>query len=41
VGTAVNNLFATVATGGTVTAADVKKALQTAQDKVIASEATQ
>jgi multiple sugar transport system substrate-binding protein len=37
VGTAVNGLFATIATGGKVTAADVKKALQTAQDKVTAS----
>ena len=41
VGTALNNLFATVATGGTVTAVQVKAALQTAQDKVVASEATQ
>jgi multiple sugar transport system substrate-binding protein len=38
VGTAVNGLFATIATGGKVTAADVKAALQTAQDK---TEATQ
>jgi multiple sugar transport system substrate-binding protein len=41
VGTALNGLFATVATGGTVTAADVKAALTTAQNKTIASEATQ
>jgi multiple sugar transport system substrate-binding protein len=38
VGTALNSLFATVATGGTVTAADVKKALQTAQDKTLATQ---
>jgi multiple sugar transport system substrate-binding protein len=41
VGTALNGLFATVATGGKVTAADVKAALTTAQNKTIASEATQ
>ena len=40
VGTAINNLFATIATGGTVTAADVKAALQTAQDKVNATPAS-
>ncbi|MEO7018303.1 MAG: sugar ABC transporter substrate-binding protein [Leifsonia sp.] len=38
VGTALNGLFATVATGGKVTAADVKSALQTAQDKVLATQ---
>jgi multiple sugar transport system substrate-binding protein len=37
VGAAVSGLFATVATGGTVTAADVKAALQTAQDKTLAT----
>jgi multiple sugar transport system substrate-binding protein len=37
VGTALNGLFATVATGGKVTASDVKKALQTAEDKVNAT----
>ena len=37
VGTAINNLFATIATGGHVTAADVKAALQTAEDKVNAT----
>jgi multiple sugar transport system substrate-binding protein len=37
VGAAVSGLFATIATGGTVTAADVKAALQTAQDKVTAT----
>jgi multiple sugar transport system substrate-binding protein len=41
VGTALNGLFATVATGGKVTAADVKAALTTAQNKTLASEATQ
>ena len=41
VGTALNGLFATVATGGKVTAADVKAALQTAQDKVLATAPTQ
>jgi multiple sugar transport system substrate-binding protein len=40
VGTAINGLFATVATGGTVTAADVKAALQTAQDKTNATAPT-
>ena len=40
VGTALNGLFATVATGGTVTAADVKAALQSAQDKVTATATT-
>jgi multiple sugar transport system substrate-binding protein len=40
VGTALNGLFASVATGHTVTAADVKSALAAAQAKVIASEAT-
>ncbi|WP_426515661.1 ABC transporter substrate-binding protein [Diaminobutyricibacter sp. McL0618] len=38
VGTALNGLFATVATGGKVTSDDVKKALQTAQDKVLATQ---
>ena len=40
VGTAINGLFATVATGGKVTAADVKAALQTAQDKTNATAPT-
>jgi multiple sugar transport system substrate-binding protein len=38
VGAAVSGLFATIATGGTVTAADVKAALQTAQDKTTATQ---
>jgi multiple sugar transport system substrate-binding protein len=38
VGAAVSGLFATIATGGTVTAADVKTALQTAQDKTAATQ---
>jgi len=37
VGNAVNNLFATIATGGTVSSSDVKKALQTAEDKTNAA----
>jgi len=37
VGNAVNNLFATIATGGTVSTSDVKKALQTAEDKTNAA----
>jgi len=37
VGKAMNEMFATIATGGTVTEADIKKALQTAQDQVIAT----
>lgn len=37
VGKAMNAMFATIATGGTVTAADIKAALQTAQDQVTAS----
>lgn len=37
VGKAMNNLFAKIATGGTVTKADVKTALQTAQDQVTAT----
>ncbi len=40
VGTAINGLFATIATGGKVTAADVKAALQTAQDKTNATSTT-
>jgi multiple sugar transport system substrate-binding protein len=40
VGTAINGLFAIVATGGKVTAADVKAALQTAQDKTNATAPT-
>jgi multiple sugar transport system substrate-binding protein len=38
VGAAVSGLFATIATGGKVTAADVKAALQTAQDKTTATQ---
>ena len=38
VGAAVSGLFATIATGGHVTAADVKAALQTAQDKTLATQ---
>jgi multiple sugar transport system substrate-binding protein len=37
VGKAMNNMFATIATGGTVSKADIKTALQTAQDQVIAT----
>lgn len=37
VGKAMNAMFASIATGGTVSAADVKAALQTAQDQVAAS----
>lgn len=37
VGQAMNTMFATIATGGTVTAADVKAAMQTAQEQVEAS----
>ena len=37
VGTAINGLFAKIATGGKVSAADVKAALQTAQDKTVAT----
>ena len=37
VGQAMNKMFATIATGGTVTAADVKSAMQSAQDQVAAS----
>ncbi|HEY8719515.1 sugar ABC transporter substrate-binding protein [Pengzhenrongella sp.] len=37
VGKAMNDMFATIATGGKVTKADVKKAMQTAQDQVSAS----
>lgn len=37
VGQAMNTMFATVATGGTVTADDVREAMQTAQDQVEAS----
>jgi multiple sugar transport system substrate-binding protein len=37
VGKAMNAMFATIATGGTVTAADIKAAMQTAQDEVAAS----
>jgi multiple sugar transport system substrate-binding protein len=37
VGQAINTMFATIATGGTVTADDVKEAMQTAQDQVQAS----
>jgi multiple sugar transport system substrate-binding protein len=37
VGKAMNDMFATIATGGSVTEADIKKALQTAQDQVIAT----
>jgi multiple sugar transport system substrate-binding protein len=37
VGKAMNEMFATIATGGTVSEADIKKALQTAQDQVIAT----
>lgn len=37
VGQAMNTMFATVATGGTVTAEDVREAMQTAQDQVEAS----
>jgi multiple sugar transport system substrate-binding protein len=32
-----NTMFATIATGGTVTADDVEEAMQTAQDQVQAS----
>jgi multiple sugar transport system substrate-binding protein len=38
VGAAVSGLFATIATGGKVTATDVKAALQTAQDKTKATQ---
>ncbi|MFI2754550.1 ABC transporter substrate-binding protein [Cellulomonas sp. P22] len=37
VGKAMNQMFATVATGGSVSASDVKAALQTAQDQVAAT----
>jgi multiple sugar transport system substrate-binding protein len=37
VGKAMNEMFATIATGGTVSEADIKEALQTAQDQVIAT----
>ena len=37
VGKAMNDMFAKIATGGTVTAADIKAAMQTAQDQVTAS----
>lgn len=37
VGKAMNNMFATIATGGTVSSADIKAALQTAQDQVTAT----
>ncbi|MCC2313990.1 ABC transporter substrate-binding protein [Cellulomonas xiejunii] len=37
VGQAMNKMFATIATGGTVTAEDVREAMQTAQDQVQAS----
>jgi multiple sugar transport system substrate-binding protein len=37
VGQAMNKMFATIATGGTVTAAEVKSAMQSAQDQVTAS----
>jgi multiple sugar transport system substrate-binding protein len=37
VGQAMNAMFATIATGGTVTADDVREAMQTAQDQVQAS----
>jgi multiple sugar transport system substrate-binding protein len=37
VGQAMNKMFATIATGGTVTAEDVRDAMQTAQDQVQAS----
>jgi multiple sugar transport system substrate-binding protein len=37
VGKAMNSLFAKIATGGTVSADDVKAALKTAQDQVAAS----
>ncbi|MBO3089810.1 ABC transporter substrate-binding protein [Cellulomonas dongxiuzhuiae] len=37
VGQAMNTMFATIATGGTVTADDVREAMQTAQDQVQAS----
>lgn len=37
VGQAMNAMFATIATGGTVTEADIKAAMQTAQDQVAAS----
>lgn len=37
VGKAMNTLFSTIATGGTVSQADVKKALQSAQDQVEAT----
>ncbi|ADG73415.1 extracellular solute-binding protein family 1 [Cellulomonas flavigena DSM 20109] len=37
VGKAMNAMFATIATGGTVTADDVREAMQTAQDQVQAS----
>lgn len=37
VGKAMNNMFATIATGGTVSSADIRAALQTAQDQVTAT----
>ena len=37
VGQAMNAMFATIATGGTISKADIKKAMQTAQDQVTAS----
>jgi multiple sugar transport system substrate-binding protein len=37
VGKAMNDMFAKIATGGTVSAADIKAAMQTAQDQVAAS----
>jgi multiple sugar transport system substrate-binding protein len=37
VGKAMNDMFATIATGGTVSEADIREALQTAQDQVIAT----
>jgi multiple sugar transport system substrate-binding protein len=37
VGKAMNEMFATIATGGTVSESDIEKALQTAQDQVTAT----
>jgi multiple sugar transport system substrate-binding protein len=37
IGKAMNDMFAKIATGGTVSAADIKTAMQTAQDQVAAS----